>query len=85
MPGMAQYYNIPLPKGWPRRVRSAVILVQRVLAARACRVGPLPVNTYPQHGIDHLRVRFGGSNAKKAAEHLTGRKHLPIVELKKAA
>ncbi len=25
MPGMAQYHNIPLPKGWPRRVRSAVI------------------------------------------------------------
>ncbi len=27
MPGMAQYYNIPLPKGWPHRVRSAVIQV----------------------------------------------------------
>ncbi len=27
MPGMAQYHNIPLPKGWPRRIRSAVIQV----------------------------------------------------------
>ena len=27
MLGIAQYHNIPLPKGWPRRVRSAVIQV----------------------------------------------------------
>ena len=27
MLGKAQYYNIPLPRGWPHRVRSAVIQV----------------------------------------------------------
>jgi hypothetical protein len=27
MLGVAQYHTIPLPKGWPRRVRSAVIQV----------------------------------------------------------
>jgi transposase InsO family protein len=27
MLGLAQYHNIPLPRGWPRRVRSAVIQV----------------------------------------------------------
>jgi hypothetical protein len=39
MLGVAQYHTIPLPKGWPRRVRSAIIHV--ISLARVARTpGP---------------------------------------------
>ena len=46
MPGITQYHTIPLPKGWPRRVRSAVI--QAISLARvARRITPSGVRTWP--------------------------------------
>ncbi len=43
---VAQYHTIPLPKGWPRRVRSAVIQVIS-LARIARRISPSRVRTWP--------------------------------------
>ncbi len=56
---------LPLPKHWPRRVRSAAI-----------------------HAIALARLALTtarGKAGKASLAYLAGRRHLPIVELKKAA
>ncbi len=64
---MAQqpHFPLPLPKNWPRRVRSAAI-----------------------HAIALARLALTtarGQAGKASLAHLAGRRHLPIVDLKKAA
>ena len=44
MPGIAQYYNIPQPKGWPHRVRSAVIQV--ISLAHFCLTNSIRVSRF---------------------------------------
>ena len=56
---------LSLPKGWPRRIRSA--------AVHAIALARLAVTT------------ARGQAGKASLAHLAGRRHLPIVELKKAA
>jgi hypothetical protein len=46
MLGVARYHTIPLPKGWPRRVRAAVIQVIP-LSRVARRITPSLVRTWP--------------------------------------
>ena len=59
------HFPLPLPKGWPRRVRSAAI--HAIALAR-------------------LAMVIARSQAGKASlAHLAGRRHLPIVELKRVA
>jgi hypothetical protein len=59
MLGVARYHTIPLPKGWPRRVRSAVIQVIS-LARAARRITPSRGRTWPsQHrlvSLDHYTI-----------------------------
>ncbi len=58
---VAQYHNIPLPKGWPRRVRSAVIQVIS-LARIAGRITPSRGGTWPSRrrliSVDHFTDRL---------------------------
>ncbi len=59
------HFPLPLPKGWPRRVRSAAV-----------------------HAIALVRLALTtarGQAGKANVTSLAGRRHLPIVELKKAA
>ena len=58
-------HPLPLPKGWPRRVRSS--------AVHAIALARLALTT------------ARGQAGKASVAHLAGRRHLPIVELKKAA
>ena len=54
MLGATQYHTIPLPKGWPRRLRSAVIQVFAP-AHVARRVTPSRVRAWPaQHCLVSL-------------------------------
>ena len=59
------HFPLPLPTGWPRRVRSADI--------HAIALAQLALTT------------ARGQAGKASLAHLAGRRHLPIVELKKAA
>ncbi len=56
---------LPLPKHWPRRIRSA--------AVHAIALARLALTT------------ARGQAGEASVAHLAGRRHLPIVELKKAA
>jgi len=59
------HFPLPLPKNWPRRVRSA--------AVHAIALAQLALTT------------ARGQAGKASLAHLAGRRHLPMVELKKAA
>ncbi len=59
------HQTLPVPEGWPRRVRSATV-----------------------HAIALARLALTttrGQTGKAIVTYLAGRRHLPIVELKKAA
>ncbi len=68
MPGITQYHTIPLPKGWPRRVRSAVI--QAISLARvARRITRSGVRSWPSRhrllSVDHYsRILYAGGGMR---------------------
>jgi hypothetical protein len=71
---------IPLPSRWPRHVRSAAvhaIALARMVVTTA-RGSPCAGPCAPVRGRR-------GQHVELAVTYLAGRRHLPIVELKKAA
>ena len=84
---MAQqpHFPLPLPKGWPRRVRSAT--VHAIALARLARFEPRrrwPRGS-PCAGPSAPVQGRRGQRVALVVTYLASRRHLPIVELKKAA
>ena len=73
--------SIPLPKQWPNRVRSGVLHAISLAHFSLTFTRSWAANSW------NARIRLKAENDRLDLEisYLAGRKHLPVVELKRAA
>ena len=88
MPPPARLSSIPLPKGWPRTVRSAVIH-----AISLAQFSLTHTRSWATTTDSHV-IRIGGTVSElggslhrfpQAVSYVEGRKHLPVIELRRVA
>jgi len=77
---MVQIVEIPLPKNWPVHIKSSIL--HTISLARAAFTSVCGWAAKRADKIAHLQAEL--ENAKSEIALLKGRKHLPVIELRKA-
>jgi hypothetical protein len=75
MLGAAQYHTIPLPKGWPRRVRSAVIHVMSLTQFSLITTRSWAANSW------NVRLRLKCENERLRQELALFREEIGVTPL----